>query len=45
MVSARPCSSLYGTNIHKRATLACAARLADTKCPQSHPADAWSYTI
>ena len=27
-------------NYNKRASLACAARLADTKCPQSRPTGA-----
>ena len=30
---------------NKHASLACAARLADTVCPQSHPADAWTHSI
>ena len=30
---------------YKRASLACAARLSDSKCPQSRPACAWSYSI
>ena len=30
--------------IYKRASLACAARLADTACPQIYPVGAWEYT-
>ena len=28
-------------HINKRASLACAARLADAACPQSYPVGAW----
>ena len=30
---------------YKRASLACAPRLADTACPQIRPAGVWSYSI
>ena len=30
-------------DIYKRASLACAARLADTVCPQIYPVGAWGY--
>ena len=33
----------YGYNRDKRASLACAARLADTACPQIYPVGAWGY--
>ena len=36
------CLCIY---IYKHASLACAARLADTACPQSRPAGAWSHSI
>ena len=36
---------LFKFNLDKRASLACAAQLADIACPQSHPAGACSYSV
>ena len=32
------------STVYKHASLACAARLADTACPQIYPVGAWEYT-